>query len=183
MMEKRIAILFMSNRFSQKLGKRVSTRYNNVNYKTVPINMRKITNPNTIIKKLKEYDYIMIHETDVDLIENLTSLGVNFSVLKNEYDKCFNKLYSNNYLIKEIKRLLGVIIKTKVYYISCWTDLKSKTDSLDISLDSNFYFLTPKEALEDKIRKYEEDIKYYQEIIDTRKSYIEEIKNKYKEYL
>lgn len=50
MMEKRIAILFMSNRFSQKLGKRVSTRYNNINYVTVPINMRKITNPNTIIK-------------------------------------------------------------------------------------------------------------------------------------
>ena len=181
-MEKRIAILFMSNRFSQKLGKRVSTCYNNINYVTVPINMRKITNPSTIIKKLKEYDYIMVHETDVDLIENMTSLGVNFSVLKNEYDKYFNKLYNNNYLIKEIKRLLGVIIKTKVYYIGCWTDLKSKTDIIDIS-DNKFYFLTPKEALENKIKEYEDNIKYYQEIIDARKLYIEEIKNKYKEYL
>ena len=182
-MEKKIAILFMSNRFSQKIGKRINIHHNNINYKTVPINIRKITNPNTIIKKLKEYDYIMVHETDVDIIENLTSLGINFSILKNEYDKYFNKLYSNQYLIKEIKRLLGIVIKTKVYYISCWTDLKSKTDSLDKSLDNNFYFLTPKEALENKIRKYEEDIKYYQKIIDTRKSYIEEIKNKYKEYL
>lgn len=182
-MEKKIAILFMSNRFSQKLGKRVSLSCNNVNYVTIPINMRKITNSNTIVKNLKDYEYIMVHETDVDIIENLTSLDINFSILRNEYDKYFNKLYSNQYLIKEIKRLLGIVIKTKVYYIGCWTDLKSKTDSLDTSLDSNFYFLTPKEALEDKIRKYEKDIQYYQEIIDTRKSYIEEIKNKYREYL
>lgn len=180
-MEKKIAILFMSNRFSQKLGKRVNIHYNNINYVTIPINMRKITNSNTIVKKLKEYDYIMVNETDVDIIENLTSLGINFSILRNEYGKYFNKLYSNQYLIKEIKRLLGIVIKTKVYYISCWTDLKSKTNSLDTSLDSNFYFLTPKEALERKIKEYEEDIQYYGDIVNTRKSYIEEIKNKYKE--
>lgn len=160
-MEKKIAILFMSNRFSQKIGKRVSVCWDNTNYATEPINMRKIINPRTIINKLKDYDYVLIHFSDIDLIEKLTDLKINFCILKREYDEKHRLRFDDTYLKIQIKKMLGAIVKQKVYRIDDTNNIIEIERTIDKILDKDYYFDSPQEAYENKINELDEYIDRY----------------------
>lgn len=184
-MESKIAILFMSNRFSQKLGKRVNIHHKYTNYVTVPINMRKITNPNTIVRKLKEYDYVVLHSSDVDLIEKLTELKINFFAMKYEYsDNNYHRLkFDDLYLKTQIKKFLGIVVKQKVYYINGENKVGEKEVTIDTSIDRDYYFDTPKEAVNNRITYLNSHIDNYKYWVEHYTNILNQVKENCKEYL
>lgn len=183
-MVKEIAILFMSNRFSQKIGKRVSIQYKNVEYTTIPINMRKITNPNTITKKLKEYDCVMLHSSDIDLIEKLKELKIKFLVMPLEYsdDKYQHLRFDDLYIKTHIKKFLGIIIKQKVYFVDEKQKVSEKEVTYDASSENNYCF-TPKEAVDEEIKRLNIRINDHQYWIDYYTDILNKVKENCKDYL
>lgn len=184
-MEKKIAILFMSNRFSQKIGKRVNIHYKNINYITIPINMRKITNPNTIVKNLKDYEYIMVYSSDVDLMEKLTELKINFFAMKYECndDKYHRLRFDDLYLKEQIKKFLGIIIKQKVYYIDSTNKLVETEKVIDASVKRDYYFETPQKAVRNKIEELNKYINNYKKWVEYYSNQLDKLKENCKEYL
>lgn len=127
---KLIAVVFMPHRFSQKLG-RWETIHEYGNNKdramTVPFNFKNFKNPKTIITRLKEFDYVLVHETDIDIIEKLKELNINFKILPIEIKQgCLDRINKSPYIsyvshywyIKSnFLDLYGLVPKTETYYI------------------------------------------------------------------
>lgn len=127
---KLIAVVFMPHRFSQKLG-RWETIYKCGNNKdraiTVPFNFKGFKNPKTIVTRLKEFDYVLVHETDIDIIEKLKELNINFKILPIEIKQgCLDHINKSPYIsyvshywyIKSnFLDLYNLVPKTETYYI------------------------------------------------------------------
>lgn len=130
---KLIVMIFVPNRFSQKLGRWQDIKLPENKYGKdkeailVPFNFRAYNNNKTIIKRLKEFDYVLVHETDVDVIEKLKELKIDFRVLPNivkkgcyKYSNQINYLsYINSewYVEKYFKFLYDIEPKIATYYI------------------------------------------------------------------
>lgn len=74
-----IAFLYRQERESQKFAcKNLDFVINKKEYQIIPFNMNKYSNPNTIVKRLSEYDEIIVFEYDYDIKEILNKLDIKY---------------------------------------------------------------------------------------------------------
>lgn len=74
-----IAFLYRQERESQKFAcKNLNFVINKKEYQIIPFNMNKYSNPNTIVKRLSEYDEIIVFEYDYDIKEILNKLDIKY---------------------------------------------------------------------------------------------------------
>lgn len=139
---KLIAVVFVPHRFSQKLG-RWETIHECGNNKdraiTVPFNFKDFKNPKTIVTRLKEFDYVLVHETDIDVVEKLKELNINFKILPIEIKQgCLD-------YIKKVLRLS---------YVSCTRYIKSNfLDLYDLVPKTETYYIIENEYHYPKIKE------------------------------
>lgn len=120
MKEYKIAMVFKPNRESQKYAKHFNKDYTDYMVVSVPFNLNKYGNINTIKKRLAEYSAIAVHKFDCDIQEFFNENNIKFVV----YEPLI-KLNSLSYKSFEIKR---AIVPKYNYSISTIID--------DILLDS-----------------------------------------------
>lgn len=179
----KIALVFMPNRFSQKLSSHNITKiYDNIKYKVVPFNFKKYSNVDTIKKRLSEYNnYIVVHETDIDIIEKLKELKIDFKIMNNQlknysifvsHIKKLHYRYDTEYIIKELETLFG--LKNYIYHYSF--TMPNHFSSYLVDVNENYKInKTKNEAFDETIENYKEDMKK-----NLRNLYI--VKNSYPEY-
>ena len=196
-----IAMVFMPNRFSQKLG-RWEQLYElpNVNdevksYITVPINFKEYKNPKTLIKRLNEFNYILVHETDIDIIEKLKELNVNFRVLPSQLKKgCIDKLYKNDceklvyrsdypYIRNNFLEVYEIIPKVRTYYYV--QNEFSNPEIVPINLTPRDYvpryvFKTRQEAYKDYVFKKKQYIEEFITKVQGNQDLLNSFTEKYK---
>lgn len=163
-MDNKIAILFMSNRFSQKLSKRLKIVTNNIQYETEPINMRKITNYSTIKNKLSKYEYVFVYQQDIDIIEKLDYLRIKYTTI----DKPMTKQI-RGYLYDRLKQ-------TKpIYYLDSDFNVISKQVDGSVNIEGTMYSLTEEGAIHNEIDYWKRAYGHWKSTKEQAESHIKQI--------
>lgn len=187
---KLIAVVFMPHRFSQKLG-RWETIYRCGNNKdreiTVPFNFKDFKNPKTIVTRLKEFDYVLVHETDIDIIEKLKELNINFKILPIEIKQgCLDHINKSPYIsyvshywyIKSnFLDLYNLVPKTETYYIieNEYHYPKIKEIVINPKKDTVHLWMykTKKEAYDKYVYQLKLEIENYSETVQRKKDLLD----------
>ena len=200
---KLVAMVFVPNRFSQKLGRweeiRLSRTEFNKKYKAIliPFNFKNYKNNKTILKRLNEFDYVLVHETDIDVIEKLKELNISFKILPTEIKQgCLDRInkspyisYVSNYLYikSNVLDLYGLVPKTETYYIIENEYHRPKIKEIVINPKKDavppWTCKTKKEAYDRYVYQLELEIKNYSETVQRKKDLLDYFRENNKEIM
>lgn len=189
---KTIAMVFVPNRFSQKLGRwqDIDLPVNqfvvrNADAKLIPFNFKNYKNPNTLIKRLSEFDYVLVHETDIDVIEKLRELNIDFRILPIEIKKgCLERKadrlsYVSNdwYIESNFLSLYEITPKTEIYYIlkNEYTYPRIERVIINPKTDrvSPWMYKTKKEVYNTYVNRLKTEISNYSKTLQSKKELLE----------
>lgn len=188
---KLIAVVFMPHRFSQKLGRWETIHEcgnNNDRAITVPFNFNNFKNSKTIVTRLKEFDYVLVHETDIVIIEKLKELNINFKILPIEIKQgCLDRINKSPYIISYVSSywyiksnfldLYNLVPKTRTYYIIDGEYRYPKIKEVIINPKKNtahpWMYKTKKEAYDKYVYQLKTEIENYSETVQRKKDLLD----------
>ena len=190
MKEYKIAMFFKPNRESQKYAKHFNKDYTDYTVVSVPFNLNKYGNINTIKKRLAEYSAIAVHKFDCDIQEFFNENNIKFIVyepiiklnslqyksfgIKRPIIPKYN--YSISTIIDDILLSSGKKITKTAYQYS---SNKEKIIEIEISVStpySHFITKTKKECVENRIVAFTKRVKDTEKALDGYKKEVEILK-------
>lgn len=199
---KEIAFLYRQNRDSQKFAcKNIKFNCGDMDYEVKPFNMDKYSNKKTILKRLAEYNYIVVFKYDYDIRKILNELKIDYYVFiptisedfleyfnqfpySNRMDKAFMENITFDITEETIKRTLSKILNLEqeitIYYVDKGELLSKK---LMLEGGSRPFNTDKKKVAKEYVKNMETHINLTESILFNDEAKLRKFKKKYKELL